>query len=174
MSVAELERTSDDNWLSALTDAEVRSGLTLWAGRLAAGEAVFLDLVGELDAREAWGGVGIKSAAHWLGWQCSLTLSTAREHVRAARALRELPLIRAAFANAGLSFSQVRALTRVATPDNEASLLDIARHSTAAQLERVTSGMRRAIAAADTEAAHEAYETRSLTYHYDDDGRLVL
>ncbi|MDQ1727073.1 MAG: hypothetical protein QOK14_1118, partial [Frankiaceae bacterium] len=37
MSVAELERTSDDNWLSALTDAEVRSGLTLWAGRLAAG-----------------------------------------------------------------------------------------------------------------------------------------
>ncbi|MCU1676401.1 MAG: endonuclease [Frankiales bacterium] len=174
MNVAEIEAAADDDWLTALTDAEVRSGLTLWAGRIAAGQAIFLDLVGELDAREAWGGVGIKSAAHWLGWQCSLTLSTAREHVRAARALRQLPLIRAAFAHATVSFSQVRALTRVATPDNEASLLDIARHSTAAQLERVTSGTRRATAAADTEAAHEAYETRSLTYNYDDDGALIL
>jgi hypothetical protein len=174
MSVAELETASDDNWASALTDDEVRSGLTLWAGRIAAGEARFLDLVGELDAREAWGGVGIKSPAHWLAWQCSLTLSTAREHVRAARAVRELPLIRAAFASAALSFSQVRALTRVATADNEASLLDIARHATAAQLELVTRGMKRASAAAQTEAAHEAYELRSFTYYYDDDGTLVI
>src|SRR3978361_2440899 len=96
MSVAELEPVSDDAWLSALTDREVGSGLTTGAGRLAAGEAIFLDLVGELDAREAWGGVGIKSPAHWLGWQCSLTLSTAREHVRAAPPLRPLPLSRAA------------------------------------------------------------------------------
>jgi hypothetical protein len=174
MSVAELAAASDDNWASALTDDEVRSGLTLWAGRIAAGEARFLDLVGELDAREAWGGVGIKSPAHWLAWQCSLTLSTAREHVRAARAVPELPLIRAAFASAALSFSQVRALTRVATADNEASLLDIARHATAAQLELVTRGMRRASAAAHTEAAHEAYELRSFTYYYDDGGTLVF
>ncbi|MDQ1682029.1 MAG: hypothetical protein QOH99_570, partial [Frankiaceae bacterium] len=87
MSVAELETVPDGDWASTLTDEEVRSGLSLWAGRLAAGEATFLDLVGELDAREAWGGVGIKSAAHWLGWQCSLNASTAREHVRVARAL---------------------------------------------------------------------------------------
>ncbi|MDQ1723399.1 MAG: hypothetical protein QOG52_427, partial [Frankiaceae bacterium] len=78
MSVAELETVPDGDWASTLTDDEVRSGLTVWAGRLAAGEATFLDLVGELDAREAWGGVGIKSAAHWLGWQCSLNASTAR------------------------------------------------------------------------------------------------
>jgi hypothetical protein len=146
----------------------------VWAGRLAAGEATFLDLVGELDAREAWGGVGIKSAAHWLGWQCSLNASTAREHVRVARALRELPLVRAAFAGAALSFSQVRALTRVATADSEASLLDIARHSTAAQLELVTRGLRRASAAAQTVAARDAYEGRAVTYHYDEDGSLVL
>src|ERR1700712_1596423 len=144
MSVAELEPVSDDAWLSALTDSEVRSGLTMWAGRLAAGEAVLLDLVGELDAREAWGGVGIKSPAHWLGWQCWLNLSTAREHVRTARALRTLPLIRAAFHHAPLSFPQARALPRVASPENEASLLDVARHSTAAQLERITAGIRRA------------------------------
>ena len=174
MSVAVFEPASDDEWLSALTDSEVRSALTLWAARLAAGEAMFLDLVGELDAREAWGGVGIKSAAHWLGWQCSLNLGTAREHVRAARALRELPLTRAAFAAATVSFSQVRALTRVATADNEASLLDIARHSTAAQLERITRGMRQATRAAETETARDAYEMRSFTYHYDDDGPLVF
>ena len=39
-----------------------------------------------------------------------------------------------------LSFSQVRALTRVATPENEAKLLDFAVRSTAAQLERFVRG----------------------------------
>jgi hypothetical protein len=51
-----------------------------------------------------------------------------------ARALRELPEIRRAFSSGQLSFSKVRALTRVAEPDSEERLLELARHATAAQL----------------------------------------
>jgi hypothetical protein len=36
-----------------------------------------------------------------------------------------------------ISYAKVRALTRVATPDNEAALLDFAQAGTAAQVERL-------------------------------------
>jgi hypothetical protein len=84
------------------------------AVRLAAATAAWLRLVAEFDEREGWGGVGITSCAHWLAWRCSLTPGTARQHVRVARALRRLPLIEAAFAGGELSYSKVRAITRVA------------------------------------------------------------
>ena len=57
-----------------------------------------------------------------------------------ARALRELPRIQAAFGGGGLSYSKVRALTRVAEPPMEAELLELAEEATAAQLERIVRG----------------------------------
>ncbi len=54
-----------------------------------------------------------------------------------ARALGALPLIDAALAAGRLSYSKVRALTRVATAATEAALLDTATRTTAAQLEVV-------------------------------------
>ena len=48
----------------------------------------------------------------------------AREHVRVARRLPELPLTHAAFARGELSYAKVRALTRVATAENEQELLE--------------------------------------------------
>ncbi len=160
--------------VTGLSIAELISGLTSWSGQLAAGEAVFLDLVGEFDAREGWAGVGILSCAHWLSWRCSLGPNAARERVRVARALRSLPQTRAAFRAARLSYSQVRALTRVATPETEASLITCARESTAGQLERLVRGMRRALAASETAAAHEVYVRRRFDYYYDDQGALVV
>jgi hypothetical protein len=142
---------------AGLSDDDVRSELVLWSGRLAAGEAKFVGLVGELDAREAWAGVGVLSAAHWLSWQCALSPNAARERVRVARALRELPATAEAFRAGLMSYSQVRAVTRVATPDNDAALVDVARACTAAQLETIVRGMRRATAAEQAEEAHEAW-----------------
>jgi hypothetical protein len=46
-----------------------------------------------------------------------------------------------------LSYAKVRALTRVATPENEARLLDMALFATGAQLERICRGYRTALAA---------------------------
>jgi hypothetical protein len=69
--------------------------------------------------------------------RCSkhLTVSTLRlgagEKVRVARSLADLPLIDKAFSEEKISFSKVRAMTRVATPGNEKFLLQIAEYGTA-------------------------------------------
>jgi hypothetical protein len=96
------------------------------AVRLAAATAAWLRLIAEFDEREGWAGVGITSCAHWLAWQCGLTPGTARQHVRVARALRRLPAIETAFAGGELSYSKVRALTRVAEPGTEEELVEFA------------------------------------------------
>jgi hypothetical protein len=53
-------------------------------------------------------------------------MNPARERVRTARALEGLPGINDAFQKGELSFSKVRAMTRIATEENESNLLDIA------------------------------------------------
>ena len=64
--------------------------------------------------------------AHWLGWRCGIGLVAAREHVRLAHALAELPKTAACFAEGRSSFSKVRALTRVATAETEGFFLNVA------------------------------------------------
>src|SRR3954469_22856962 len=104
---------------------ELARAITAGAVRLAAATASWLALVAEFDARGGWHGIGIRSCAEWLAWQCGLAPGAAREHVRVARALAALPLIGAAFAGGRLSYSKVRALTRIAAPDCEAALLEL-------------------------------------------------
>ena len=82
--------------------------------------------------------------ANWLSWRIGCGLGAAAEKVRAARALGDLPKIDAALEAGQLSYCKVRAMTRVATADNEELLLEQARTSTGAQLEKVCSGLRRA------------------------------
>ena len=65
------------------------------AGHLAAATARFLALVGEFDARRGWACWDLPSCAAWLAWKCQVAPGTAREQVRVARALRELPARRA-------------------------------------------------------------------------------
>ena len=86
------------------------------AGHLAAATCRFLVLLGDFDARRGWASWEMTSCAQWLSWKCQMSSGTAREHVRVARALRDLPVIRARFAAARLSYAKVRALTRIATP----------------------------------------------------------
>jgi hypothetical protein len=87
------------------------------AGHLTAATCQFLLLVAGFDAREGWAGWQMPSCAAWLSWKCQIAPGTAREQVRVARALEELPLTRAEFRAARLSYAKVRALTRIATPD---------------------------------------------------------
>lgn len=115
------------------------------AGQIAAATARFLQLLGEFDAVGGWGGPGIRSLAHWLSWRAGMSLRTAREHVRVARALRELPRTKVAFGRGELSFSKVRAISRVATGETEAELVDIALNAPAAHVERLTAGLRKVL-----------------------------
>src|SRR6201989_1705853 len=89
------------------------------AGHLAAATCRFLVLLADFDARRGWASWEMNSCAQWLSWKCQLSSGTAREHVRVARALAGLPVIRAEFAAARLSYAKVRALTRIATPAHE-------------------------------------------------------
>jgi len=139
------------------------------AGHLAAAECRWLLFVAEYDRREGWAQWGCWSCAMWLGWKCGIARRSAQEKVRVARALAELPLITEEFSRGRLSYSQVRALTRVAEPATEAGLLEIARNGTVAQLERLVRGMRFCIRRDDeTEEANVRHERRYLSYHYDD------
>jgi hypothetical protein len=104
-----------------------------------------LELIRRFDAGSGWYTHGCLSCAQWLSWRIGLDLCAAREKVRVARALGVLPRIDDAFRRGQVSYSKVRALTRVATPENEASLLEMARSSTAAQLEKLCRGYRRAL-----------------------------
>src|SRR4051794_13953150 len=140
------------------------------AVRLAAATAAWLLLVAEFDEREGWGGVGITSCAHWLAWKCSLTPGTARQHVRVARAMRRLPTITAAFSSGELSYSKVRALTRVAEPGTEAELVEFARHATASQVERTVRAWRRS----DDVDTGRVADRRRFSWWIEDDGMVTI
>ena len=103
-----------------------------------------LECIRRFDEADGWHEQGAVSCAHWLSWRVGLDLGTAREKVRVARALGKLPAIDEAFGLAVLSYAKVRALTRVATPENEDRLLEMALGTTAAQLERLCRGYRAA------------------------------
>lgn len=120
------------------------------AGQIAAATGRFLAMLADFDTREGWAGAGVRSCAHWLSWRCGMDLRTAREHVRVARALLELPRTAAELGEGRLSYSKVRALARVATAENEADLVDIALVAPAAHVERLVQGLR-TVAGRDTD-----------------------
>src|ERR1044071_736094 len=87
----------------------------------------------EFDERGGWYAQGALSCAHWLSWRVGWTLATARDRVRVARKLPEVPTISDALRRGEVSYSKVRAMLRVATAANEALLLDYARLMTASR-----------------------------------------
>ena len=101
-------------------------------------------MIREFDQEELWRLDGICSCAHWLNWKCGIGMNAAREKVRVANALGELPKISASFSKGEISYSKVRAMTRVATADNEDYLLMIAHHGTAYHVETLVRKYRRA------------------------------
>src|SRR6185295_2397827 len=112
------------------------------AAHLDAATHRLLTLIGRFDEAGGWADQGALSCAHWLSWRIGLESGAAREHVRVARALADLPLVDDALRRGQVSYSKVRALTRVATPATEATLVEMAQSSTASQLERICRGYR--------------------------------
>ena len=157
----------------ARADALEREITDLCAHINAAGYRL-LQLVAELDDEAPWGAWGLSSCAHWLNWRCGIGLNAAREKVRVAHALRQLPRTSACFATGELSFSKVRAVTRIAYPENEKELLDLARHATAAQVEKLVSAYRRVGRLEAREQAKAQHASRELHYYHDEDGCLVI
>jgi len=151
VSVADADSTtSDDPILLAEEIARMAAQLDAATHRL-------LGCIRRFDESGEWARQGLVSCAHWLSWRIGLDPGTAREKVRVARALGALPKIDDALRRGVLSYAKVRALTRVATPENEACLLEIALATTGAQLERVCRRFRRVL---DTDGGERLHERR--------------
>ena len=125
-----------------INNDQLADQITTLAGQINAANYRFLTLIAEFEQRKAWSGYGLKSCAHWLNWKCGIDMGAAREKVRAALALTHLPKTKTAFQKGELSFSKVRALTKIATPKNESFLLNIAEYGTAQHMEKLVKSYR--------------------------------
>src|SRR5665213_1743907 len=115
------------------------------SGRIAASTCRWLLLVAQFDARQGYLVFGLASTAQWLSHGCGIAQRTAAEHVRVARSLRRYPQLAEEMGAGRLSFSQVRAISRLDGPGEHglvADLIQAARHATVAQLEVVIRGLR--------------------------------
>ena len=161
--------------LAALSLPELEAEITTLYGHINAATYRLLVLIHAFNERDGWGEWGIKSCAHWLNWKCGIALGAAREKVRAAEALPSLPLISEAFRKGEISYSKVRAMTRVATPENEDYLVMIARHGTASHVEKLVREYRRTQRwAEECRTAETRHQLRMVEHYYDEDGLMVI
>ncbi len=129
---------------SAHSDAEqLGAEITELCSYVYAAEARLLTLIREFDEKEYWADLGLCSCAHWLNFKCGIGMGAAREKLRVAHALAKLPKISEGFAKGELSYSKVRAMTRIADESNEEYLMMIAHHGTAHHVEKLVSSIER-------------------------------
>ena len=165
METTLLERTrakADERWQEQLRQEDELATLS---AHLSAATARWLELVWELHEEG-----DSDDLARFLAYRCGITGREAREYLRVAEALRELPATRAAFSRGELTFTKVRALTRVATAASEEGLIELAAALTASQFERALRAYRR-IAVDD---ARETHELEFVDWFFEDDGSLYL
>ncbi len=153
---------------------ELGDEIAALSAQLQAATYRLLVLLREFDEIGGWADPGLKSCAHWLSWRIGLSAGAAREKIRVARALGELPLISESMSQGKISYSKVRAVTRVATPENEKELLEIALGGTAGQVERIVRAWRKVDLQAEKEHANFQQDHGSLSTFEDEDGMLIL
>ena len=142
--------------------------------RLCAEEYQFLVKLREFDLRQGWRAYHFNHCAEWLNMKCGISLSTGREKLRVAKALFFLPHISGAYQNGELSYSKVRAMTRVATEITERELLGYARKATASQVDQHCAGLRNVQQKFSTPCANRAHDQRKLRVTPTLDGRFLL
>lgn len=143
------------------------------AMRIHAATYELLTMLRQFDGQKGWTN-GFLSCAHWLSWRTGIDIGAAREKVRVANALIALPRLSGALERGEVSYAKVRALTRVATPQNEARLLELAYQATAAQVERVARAWRRCDRLEEAREDRKRHLSRSVTTYVDDEGMVIL
>jgi hypothetical protein len=156
------------------SNSKLANKITVLAAHIDVATYSFLKMINEFDHRKAWGKSGIGSCSHWVSWKCNIAYSTAREKVRVAHCLERLPKINVAFESGKLSYSQVRALTRIATDENEADLLDMADHKSASRLDQLVCKHQPVDEDQQPIDQIDEYEKRRLECFQDKDGMWVF
>ena len=132
-----------------------------------------LTLVADFDRREGWAD-NFTSCAEWLAWRTGRTLAAARENVRVAHALADLPLTAEAMKSGQLSYTKVRTMTRVAAPETEATLLKYAHSTSAARLEQLARGWKTLSRDGEITAEEARHRSRTFSVAIDPDGMYVV
>jgi Domain of unknown function (DUF222) len=153
---------------------EMGAEIATLAAHIHAATHRLLVLIAEFDRLRGWESSGHANCARWLESRTGIDLGAAREKVRTARALHELPLTSAAMARGALSFSKVRCITRVAVASNEAELLELAQGTTTAQLERLVRAWKKGSRQDEAEWERERHRARTFSVFPDDDGMYVV
>jgi hypothetical protein len=153
---------------------ELANEICTLTGQINVANHRWLLLIAEFDRRAGWSDGLTQSCAHWLNWKCGIAMGAAREKVRVARALENLPKVSAAMATGQISYSKVREITRIGNGENEDFLLEIAAHGTASHVEKVVRAHRRCQDAEELSREACQRESRALSYRWDDDGSLVM
>jgi hypothetical protein len=143
------------------------------AARLHAATYELLVMLRQFDGDLGWNN-GFLSCAHWLHWRTGIDLGAAREKVRVAKALAALPRLSAALQRGQLSYAKVRAVTRIATPDNESQLIDVALAGTTAHVERLVGAWRRVDRIAARKETADRHSHRSVCTYGDEAGMVVI
>ena len=143
------------------------------AARINAAESQMMTLIADFDRRGGWKD-GFSSCAEWLAWRIGIKIGAARERVRTARALENLPQTADALREGSISYAKVRALTRVATPGREAELLEFARAGSAAKLEQTVRMLRKLSREGELTAEEARHRSRTFSVFVDGDGMYVV
>ena len=143
------------------------------AAGINAAEAQMMALIADFDRRGGWKD-DFGSCAEWLAWRIGIKIGPARERVRAARALENLPQTAGALREGSISYAKVRALTRVATPESEAKLLEFARAGSAANLEQMVRMWKKLSRDAELTAEQARHRSRAFSVFVDGDGMYVV
>jgi hypothetical protein len=109
----------------------------------------------------------MQSCSAWLSWKCQLSPKTARDQLRTAQALRDLPVLHGEFATGRFSYSKVRAVARIATPETEADLVEMTALMTAAQADRFCAAVGSRIPG-DDEDQEAAGPRSALRWRFDE------
>jgi Domain of unknown function (DUF222) len=129
-----------------------------------------LSALADFDEKNAYGTLSYQSCSQWLNVRVGMSPVTAREHLRVARALKTLPKISACFAKGSLSYSKVRALTRLCDEKSEEVLLTMAQEISASQLDKILRSTRKVLRS----DAKAQLESRTVQMGFDDDGMFYM
>lgn len=130
----------------------------------------WLDAVDREGVWQSW--EGIRSLSHWIGFVCELSTHTAREYARTMRGLRLMPEVAELFYTGRLSYSKVRAVTRIAGRVDAAEAAQFALVTKASQLEATVSSWVRLDDANQQADAHETEPWREAMDLNDDERDL--
>lgn len=164
---------SAPNVQSADHGAQLRQRVLDLGRRYSLGMHELVTTLADFDLSGEWALDNERTCAHWVAKRCDVETCTAREWLRIGHALRELPEIARRFEAGELSYSKVRILTRIATPDNEAILCDLADSNPASNLAEAIANWL-GDTESDDERERRELASRSVRYWVEPDGMVCI